>query len=264
MVLPDALATTLANDFNNIVAHRAEVDALTAYRLASVVDLQQSQSYADLLKIQADDTGVIYTATIPQVSVTGKYYEIFNTDVLKNVLGQKKVSIAASPVTVTNEAKGTGWVQGKPIKLTNKNGNNTIIDLTGTGAVKAGGSNLTRGTDFRDYVGDGVNGLEGETYIVPITSQTLAITATYQYTPNAGEYAGNVVDVVDMPRLAVRITSTDEQTGKVKIAYLVDCNFAGEMVLGFLDVVRAGDLPSSSFEFTSNRLGSFFIYTDDV
>lgn len=261
MVLPDALTTVLANDFSNIVAHRAEIDALMAYRLASVVDLQQSQSYADLLKIQADDTGVIYTATIPQISVTGKYYEIFNTDVLKNVLGQKKVSIAASPVTVTAEAKGTGWTQGQPIKLNNKDGDNTIVASI---VVKEEASTLVLNTDYRTYVGDGVNGLLGYTYIVPISARTGAITVDYSYTPNAGEYAGNVVDVVDMPRLAVRITSTDEVSGKVKIAYLVDCNFAGEMVLGFLDVVRAGDLPNSSFEFTSNRLGDFFIYTDEV
>jgi hypothetical protein len=35
--------------------------------------------------------------------------------------------VAGTPVVITAEAKGTGWVVGKPIRLNNKNGANTVV-----------------------------------------------------------------------------------------------------------------------------------------
>lgn len=92
-------------------------------------------------------------------------------------------STNGTALNITNEAHGTGWTVGVPIKINNKNGDNTILNLTTAWAVKAGWSNLTRNTDFRDYVADGSNGEKWYTYIVPLTAQTTAITVTYSYTP---------------------------------------------------------------------------------
>jgi hypothetical protein len=93
-------------------------------------------------------------------------------------------TVAGSPTAITGEAHGTGWTQGKPIALTNKNGDNTIVSSI---VVKGGGSTLVLNTDYRTYVGDGSNGPLGVTYINPITAQAGAITVDYSYTPNASK-----------------------------------------------------------------------------
>jgi hypothetical protein len=92
--------------------------------------------------------------------------------------------VAGSATPVTGEAHGTGWTQGTPIRLTNKNGANTIVSSI---VVKAAGSALVLNTDYRTYVGDGTNGELGYTYVVPVTSQSGAITVDYSYTPNASK-----------------------------------------------------------------------------
>lgn len=77
-------------------------------------------------------------------------------------------------------------------------------------------------------------------------------------------YIGNVIDSLDLPKLIARVTSTDPSTGKVKITYLTDTNFTGEIITAFLDANRAGNLPNSAFEFTGNRKGAIFHYTDET
>lgn len=112
---------------------------------------------------------------------------------LKQIFGGNLASIVGTPVVVSDEAHGTGWVLGTPIKILNKNGANTIVTAI---TVKAGGSSLTNNTDYRTYVADGVNGTKGYTYIVPLTAQTLAITVSYTYTPNVK----NVITYDDLIR----------------------------------------------------------------
>lgn len=89
---------------------------------------------------------------------------------------------ASTPIT--NEAKGTGWVVGRPFKLNNKNGANTIVSSI---VIKAGWSSLTAGTNYNSYVWDWINGDLWFTYIVPLTSNALVITADYNYTPNVSK-----------------------------------------------------------------------------
>ncbi len=93
-------------------------------------------------------------------------------------------TVAASPVTVTAEAHGTGWTIAQPIGCTYKNGANTIVS---TIVVKSGVTTLVLNTDYKTYVGDGTNGTLGVTYIVPLTAQAGAITFGYSYTPNASK-----------------------------------------------------------------------------
>lgn len=87
-------------------------------------------------------------------------------------------TVDGTPTTVTGEAKGTGWVVGSPVKLTHKNADNTIATSV---VVKANGSSLTNNTDYRLFVQN------WSTYILPITSQTGAITVDYSYTPSASK-----------------------------------------------------------------------------
>jgi hypothetical protein len=114
--------------------------------------------------------------------------------------------VAASPVTVTGEAHGTGWTQGKPIKLTYKNGANTVVTSI---TVKGGGSSLVANTDYRTYVGDGSNGSLGYTYIVPITAQAGAITVDYTYTPNASKKL-TTGGKIEIGYKVMRLTNTNE------------------------------------------------------
>lgn len=93
-------------------------------------------------------------------------------------------TVAGSPVAVEDEALGTGWTQGQPIKLDHKDGDNTVV---GSIVINADGTPLTLNTNYRVYVGDGSNGELGATYIVPITTSSAVLTADYSYTPNASK-----------------------------------------------------------------------------
>lgn len=131
-------------------------------------------------------------------------------------------TVAASPVAVTGEAKGTGWVQGKPIQLNNKNGANTIVS---TIVIKENGVTLVLNTDYRTYVGDGTNGTLGYTYIVPVSARTLAITADYSYTPNASKKI-TFNDSGNKTLKCMRVINTDENGKTFKVDVENGTNFA--------------------------------------
>lgn len=131
-------------------------------------------------------------------------------------------TVAASPVTVTAEAHGTGWVIGKPIRANFKNGANTIVTSI---VVKSGVTTLTAGTDYNSYVGDGVNGTLGYTYIVPITAQAGAITFGYSYTPNASKKL-TFNDSGTKTLKYMRIVNTDNSGKEFRIDIENGTNFA--------------------------------------
>jgi hypothetical protein len=119
-------------------------------------------------------------------------------------------TVAASPVAVTGEALGTGWTQGTPIKLANKNGANTIVASI---TIKENGVSLVLNTDYRTYVGNGTNGELGATYIVPVSARTLAITADYTYTPNTAKKLTFATSGTKTLKV-IRVENTDEN-GKI-------------------------------------------------
>jgi len=135
------------------------------------------------------------------------------------------VNLAVTPgtkVNIVGEALGTGWTQGQPIKLANKNGNNAVVSNI---VINAAGSPLVLNTDYRVYVGNGSNGLLGYTYIVPVTAQAGVLDADYDYTPNASKKLtfndqGTKVDKV------MRISNTDENEKVFKIDIENATNFA--------------------------------------
>lgn len=89
------------------------------------------------------------------VEFKAELYEI-DVDNLVTVDGAgAKTAVAGSSVSVTDEAHGTGWTQGQPIRLNNKDADNSSVQSI---VVKGGGSTLTLNTDYRVFVGDGTNG----------------------------------------------------------------------------------------------------------
>lgn len=165
--------TVIADNFANAEAVKTEIDALTFLRLASVTDLQVEDDFSDVLKVETDDNGIIYTSVNEVIKVTGNYYEVGNPDILSEMLGKYVVN-------------GTG---------------NQIV--------------------------------------------------------------GSKIGSKEMPSLIVRITSALPGS-KTKQVYVRDANFIGQIINGFLDVNRAGDLPNSPFEFEGNKGGDTFTYTDDL
>lgn len=131
-------------------------------------------------------------------------------------------TVAGTPVSVTDEALGI-WTQGQPIKLGHKNGSGSIV--TGI-AIKAGGSALEAGTDYQTYVGDGSNGESGATYIVPITAQTLTITADYTYTPNAAKQITTGGRTEISPNV-VRVTNVNEDGKKLEVTIFKSYSTSG-------------------------------------
>jgi len=83
-------------------------------------------------------------------------------------------SVDTTPVAVVGEALGTGWTIDTPIKLENKNWDNTeVASIT----IDEDWSALVLDTDYRVYVD------WGYTYILPMTAQTGVLDADYTYTP---------------------------------------------------------------------------------
>lgn len=131
-------------------------------------------------------------------------------------------AVPGIPVAINGEALGTGWVQGKPIKLANKNGDNSEVSSI---IIDAGGTPLVLDTDYRVYVGDGSNGTLGYTYIVPITANALVLDADYSYTPNASKKL-TFKDSGTKTTKVMRITNTDENGKTFKIDIENATNFA--------------------------------------
>lgn len=138
----------------------------------------------DVLSIKADNGRLPAYKRINEAKLSAELYEVYLPNLSAIDTHGVLTSTAGTPVAVTNEAHGTGWTVGKPIKLDNKNGADTIVASI---VVKSAGTTLTLATDYSTYVGDGTNGTLGYTYIVPVTAQVGAITVNYSYTPSVSK-----------------------------------------------------------------------------
>jgi hypothetical protein len=140
-----------------------------------------------VLEYKAHNGRLAPRVKIDSIKFTATLVEL-DLDNLDNLDGHGVLSNTAnSPVSVTQElVKSSGWVQGTPLKLANKNGANTVVTsiVIKAGTTYGGASTLTLNTDYRVFVGNGTNGELGATYITPITSQSNNIYADYSYTPN--------------------------------------------------------------------------------
>jgi hypothetical protein len=231
-------------------------------RLASVRGLIANlDATSKKVEVKADDTGTVLVGFTPDTSIEFELLENADRDLVAKLFGGTTVDVAASPVSVTAEAHGTGWTVGKPIKLNNKDGDGTIVASI---VVKAGVTTLAAGTDYNTYVGDGTNGDLGYTYIVPVTVQTLAITADYSYTPNATEKSVITHSFSEAPNLEIKIEAVDPAAPtKYRRITISSAVFDGTFGMQFLDAVTAGDLTGASMVFRANE-GSTLTYENEV
>ena len=144
---------------------------------------------------------------VSTVTLTADVYEI-DPDNLALVDGGWTVSnVAASAVNVTGEAIAA-WVVGTPILLANHNGDGTVNTSI---VVDVDGSPITEDTDYT------ISLLNGQTYIVPMTSQSGTIDVDYTYTPAAKD----VYTITDLARTLdtypVVFENTDENGKKFSI-----------------------------------------------
>jgi hypothetical protein len=257
-VYPVAGITALNNNNGNAAAVVADIESkiVSWSRVASLTDLALNRNIADgLVEAETDDNGTVFRGSRAVISVTGNWFEEGDLDSLAVLLGEPYVSVAASPVAVTGEAHGTGWVVGKPFKLLNKDGDNTIVASI---VVKEDSVALNLTTDYTTYVGDGSNGELGYTYIVPVAAETGVITVDYSYTPSATRYTGLDTTFRELPRLVARITTLADADGDIDVHYVVDAASTGDIVKNLVNSARAGEVKSTPFELSINK-GGFLV-----
>jgi len=210
--------------------------------------------------IKADDTGTVINSTKPVIRVECTFLEVFDPNLVDIILPGTRSNVAASPVSVTGEALGTGWTVGQPIKLANKNGDNTTVTSI---VIDEDGTPLVDGTDYDTYVATAAddNGDPGYTYIVPLTASSGVLDADYDYTPNASSSFVITKEAQELPTLDVYITGTDSSGNEIRIT-LTDCNFTGDYVQEFIDYVEAGDINGSTIAFDLNDGGTYEYYDE--
>lgn len=221
-------------------------------RLASVRWLIANIDTTNVIDIKADDTGSVFKVTDVQASIEAELLENANRDILALLFTGTTSNVAGSATPVTWEALGTGWVVGTPIKLANANWNGTIVTSI---TIKEDAVALVADTDYKAYVSN------GDTYILPLTTQTWVLTADYTYTPNASEDISISVDSTEVKAFEVKITATDN--GKVRTINLSKASFSSTYGLTFADVVEAGDITGATVTFTADK-GSTVVFHDEI
>jgi len=200
---------------------------------------------ANTVEVNADDCWTVFSWNRPGITIEAELLEDMGVDTVELLLGWlNRTDVAWTPVSVTGEALWTGWVVWQPIKLANKNGDNTIVTSI---VIDADATPLVLNTDYNTYVWDGQNGDLGYTYIVPITAQAGVLDADYDYTPNASEQIEVDSSFTENALFDVKITATEN--GKDRIITLTPARFEAPYNMNFLDVVEAGDLTGATLSF---------------
>lgn len=247
--------TQLLADLSNSSVVKGELDALSYDRIASITDLEIVENLAEnLLQVDTDDTGTIYKATTPKISATGNWFELFETNVIEKILWQKVVNQAWTIVSWATQT----WLLNTVSKNTFYaiNGQNSAWTKQTITSVMQGASTLVDGTDFEIVK---VNGVRGIVFLTAFDATKTTI-LTYSYTPASAKYQGNLIAPKDIPPLVIKINSVDSETGKTRITYLCNCGLESDLVSSFIDVIRAGDMKPTPFEFVGNKQGFILKY----
>lgn len=132
-----------------------------------------------IIEVVMDNAKMPPKVKIDEAVFSANLYEIVleNLQAIDGISTYTTVDGSATPVT--GEALGTGWTVDQPIKLANKNGDNTEVASI---VIDADAVALVLDTDYRVYVGS-----DGYTYIYPLTAQTGVLDADYTYTPLASK-----------------------------------------------------------------------------
>lgn len=95
------LSADFLNDLTNSEALRAELDAMSFQRMASVTDLTMNVNLSDnIVEVEADDTGTLKKFTRPAINITGNWFEVGDVDTLAVLLDINKLDVAGSPDSV--------------------------------------------------------------------------------------------------------------------------------------------------------------------
>ena len=210
-----AVKVQIGNDFNTLV----DIGALRKPVMTSLAE-NQSIKFDNVNELKKFVNG-------KRIQMAFDLCEINLTNLATLDAGLVTLSAVAGVATpVVAEAKGTGWVVGKPIKISNKNGDNTVVSSI---VVKGNAVALTLTTNYVIYVADGTNGELGYTYITPVTANATAITVDYSYTPSASKklvFADSGTKTLKV----MRISNTDENGKVLKIDIENATNFSAPVI----------------------------------
>ena len=234
----------------------------------SVVDLKTTDDFnANLVQIDTDTHGTIYKASLPDVTWTLNWREVFTENIVSLISNYSNVAIASTPVAVSWEVISTaGNSKGDVYILSNKNGADTevasiVVDDAGTPLVLD--TNYTVNVDT-----DGsITWKKWYVYITFLTDTTVAqIDVDYSYTPNISDISYLNIITQELPELCLKIITYDGNvrgTWNILEMYLYDTDFTGQLVRAFQDVQRAWDIEWSTMEFKANKNG-FVIINDAI
>jgi hypothetical protein len=196
-------------------------------------------------EIRSDNRKVLETFSLIKTKASILALETAKAKVLSTFwLTITETLVAGTPVVITAEAKGTGWVVWKPFKLNNKNGANTVVASI---TIKAGWSALVLNTNYAIFVWDWTNGDLGYTYVTPLTANALAITADYTYTPN--QAIDTVVSMWNIALKRVDIKYTVYESTKTRTYTFVNSVIKSAVTVEFANIWESGDLKWSKLEF---------------
>lgn len=229
-------------------------------RLACVRGLVATiDTSANTVEVNADDCGTVFSGNRPWITIEAELLEDMGVDTVELLLnGINRTDVAGTPTGVTGEALGTGWTVGQPIKLANKNGDDTEVASI---VIDADSTPLVLNTDYEVYVADGTNGDLGFTYITPKTAQAGVLDADYTYTPNASEQIEVDSSFTENALFEVKITATSD--GKDRTISLTPARFEAPYNMNFLDVVEAGDITGATLSFIGEK-DSKLTYNNEI
>ena len=232
--------------FTGILNVRTAGSADEYTRIASVRWLTVWLDISNVIEIKADDTGTVYKATWQITTVEAELLENMWRDTIDLLFNGTATDISGSSTPITGEALGTGWTVDTPIKLVNKNGDNTEVTSI---VIDAAGTPLVLDTDYRVYVWT-----DWYTYIYPITAQAWILDADYSYLPNASEKFVTLNDTQELKNLEVQIIATSWIY--TRITTISSAAFSWVYWMSYVDVVESGDLIGSKLMFISNKWSS--------
>jgi len=171
-----------------------------------------------IIELVVDNAKLPPKVKVDEAVFSANLYE-FALDNFQDIDGLADYStVDGTPVPVSGEALGTGWTVDQPIKLENKNGDNTEVASI---VIDADGSPLVLDTAYRVYVQDGY------TYIYPLTAQAGVLDADYTYTPllNSEQLYKDVIKTLATSRF--KFENTDEEGRVFGIEFYEGYNRAG-------------------------------------
>lgn len=75
----------------------------------------------------------------------------------------------------------------------------------------------------------------------------------------ASKIYGQNITTKELPKIVIKIVGKDDTNGKSNTVYLYDAGMSGDVIQSFIDVVRAGDINPSPFEFLGNKWGLWLV-----